>query len=801
MAEGKIVPLYLEEEMRKSYLSYAMSVIVGRALPDVRDGLKPVQRRILYAMQGLGLTPNKPHRKAARLVGEVLGKYHPHGDTAVYDASVRMAQDFSLRYPLIDGQGNFGSIDGDPPAAMRYTEVRLSSITEELLEDLDKDTVNFIPNFDNSLEEPVVLPAKFPNLLLNGSSGIAVGMATNIPPHNLGELIDGCIRMIENPQITVDELLEVIKGPDFPTRGIILKEKGIEEAYKKGRGKIILRGRAQVQEEEGKEKIIIREIPYQVNKTRLIEKIADLAGEEKIKGVTAVRDESDKKGIRVVIEFSRLANPEVVLNQLYKYTSLQITFGIIFLALVDGKPQLLTLPWAIKCYLKHRKEIVIRRTRFLLKREEKRAHILEGLKKALHKLNEVIKIIRSSTNPKEAKQSIMEFLSLTETQAQAILDMRLQRLTGLEREKIEKDYQIAVRNIKGFKKVLVSDEKIWTIIKNELIQIKDKYATPRRTSIEEGEKELSFNPEDLIEKEDIIVTTTSQGYIKYTPLRAYKRQKRGGKGARGISLDQGDIVQDSFICNTHSTLLLFTNLGKVHLTKAYNIPEKKKTSRGRALVNFLSLRKEEKITATIPVDSFNPDQFLFMITRRGIVKKTPLIKFARVFRGGIIAINLREKDELIRVLLTSGDNDVVLCTRNGKAICFSEKDVRPLRRASIGVKGIYLKENDEVKDANLVRENESLLTITSRGYGKRTLFSRYRKTRRGGRGIINIRLRPDRGEVVAIKKINKKDEVVIITKKGKSIRLLAKYVRLSKRNTMGTRIIKLSKDDKVIGIT
>ncbi len=426
MAEGKIVPLYLEEEMRKSYLSYAMSVIVGRALPDVRDGLKPVQRRILYAMQGLGLTPNKPHRKAARLVGEVLGKYHPHGDTAVYDASVRMAQDFSLRYPLIDGQGNFGSIDGDPPAAMRYTEVRLSSITEELLEDLDKDTVNFIPNFDNSLEEPVVLPAKFPNLLLNGSSGIAVGMATNIPPHNLGELIDGCIRMIENPQITVDELLEVIKGPDFPTRGIILKEKGIEEAYKRGRGKIILRGRAPVQEEEGKEKIIIREIPYQVHKTRLIEKIADLDGEEKIKGVTAVRDESDKKGIRVVIEFSRLANPEVVLNQLYKYTSLQITFGIIFLALVDGKPQLLTLPWAIKCYLKHRKEIVIRRTRFLLKREEKRAHILEGLKKALHKLNEVIKIIRSSTNPKEAKQSIMEFLSLTETQAQAILDMRLQ---------------------------------------------------------------------------------------------------------------------------------------------------------------------------------------------------------------------------------------------------------------------------------------------------------------------------------------------------------------------------------------
>ncbi|MCD6318694.1 DNA gyrase subunit A [Candidatus Aerophobetes bacterium] len=801
MAEEKIAPLYLEEEMRKSYLSYAMSVIVGRALPDVRDGLKPVQRRILYAMQGLGLTSNKPYRKSARLVGEVLGKYHPHGDMAVYDALVRMAQDFSLRYPLIDGQGNFGSIDGDPPAAMRYTEVRLSSIAEELLEDLDKGTVDFIPNFDNSLEEPVVLPAKFPNLLLNGSSGIAVGMATNIPPHNLGELIDGCVRMIEHPQITVNELLEVIKGPDFPTGGIILKEKGIEEAYEKGRGKIVLRGKAQIKEEGGKEKIIIQEIPYQVNKTKLIEKIADLAGEEKIKGIKAVRDESDKMGIRVVVELSRLANPEVVLNQLYKYTPLQITFGIIFLALVDGKPQLLTLTQAIKCYLEHRREIVIRRTHFLLEKEEKKAHILEGLKKALGKLNEVIEIIRSSSNPKEAKQSLIEFLSLTETQAQAILDMRLQRLTGLEREKIEKDYQIAVKNIQGFKRILASDEEIWAIIKNELIQIKDKYATPRRTSIEKKIKKLFFKPEDLIEKEDIIVTVTSQGYIKSTPLRAYKRQKRGGKGISGISLDRGDIVRDSFMCNTHSTLLLFTNLGRVYSIKAYDIPEKKRGGRGKALVNFLALKEKEKITAAIPVDSSNSGQFLFMTTRKGIVKKTPFSQFTRIFRGGIIAINLREKDKLIRVLLTSGDDDVLLCTKNGKAIRFSEGDVRALGRASMGVKGISLKENDEVKDATLVKENESLFTITSRGYGKRTPFSQYRKTKRGGKGIINIHLHPDRGKVVAIKKINKKDEVVIISKKGKSIRLLAKDIRLSGRNTMGICIIKLSRDDEVIGIT
>ena len=801
MAKGKITPLCLEEEMRKSYLSYAMSVIVGRALPDVRDGLKPVQRRILYAMQGLGLASNKPYRKSARLVGEVLGKYHPHGDTAVYDALVRMAQNFSLRYPLIDGQGNFGSIDGDPPAAMRYTEMRLSAIAEELLEDLDKETVNFVPNFDNFLEEPVVLPAKFPNLLLNGSSGIAVGMATNIPPHNLGELIDGCIKMIENPEITVNELLEVIKGPDFPTGGIILEEKGIQEAYEKGKGKIILRGRAQIKEEEGKEKIIIQEIPYQVNKTKLIEKIADLAEEEKIKGIKAVRDESDKMGIRVVVELSRLAHPEVVLNQLYKYTPLQITFGIILLALVDNKPQLLTLTQAIKCYLKHRKEIVIRRTSFLLKKEEKKAHILEGLKKALDKLNEVIKIIRSSPNPKEAKQSLIEFLSLTETQAQAILDMRLQRLTGLERKKIEEDYQTAVKNIQKFKRILASDKEISAIIKNELIQIKDKYNTPRKTSIEKKTKELFFKPEDLIEKEDIIVTTTSQGYVKSTPLRAYKRQRRAGKGISGISLDKGDIVRDSFICNTHSTLLLFTNLGKVYPIKAYDIPEKKRGGRGKAFANFLALKEKEKITATIPVDSFNSGQFLFMATKKGIVKKTSLSQFIRISRGGLIAINLREKDALIKVLLTSGDDDVILCTKNGKAIRFSEKDVRALGRASMGVRGIYLKENDEVKDATLVRENESLFTITSRGYGKRTPFSQYRKTKRGGRGIINIRLRSDKGKVVAIKKINEKDEVVIISKKGKSIRLLAKDIRLSGRNTIGTCIIKLSRDDEVIGIT
>jgi len=730
--------VFLEEEMKKSYLSYAMSVIVGRALPDARDGLKPVQRRILYAMRELGLLPNRPYRKSARLVGEVLGKYHPHGDMAVYDALVRMAQDFSLRHPLVDGQGNFGSIDGDPPAAMRYTEVRLAPISEELLNDLDKDTVDFTPNFDNSLKEPVVLPAAFPNLLVNGASGIAVGMATNIPPHNLGEIIDACIAMIENPQITLEELLNFVKGPDFPTGGIILQSEGIKKAYEEGKGKIIIRGKAHIEREGGRERIIIEEIPYQIIKTNLIEKIAELAQSEKIKGIKSIRDESDKRGIRVVIEVSRAFTSEIILNQLYKHTPLQVTFGIILLALVDGKPQQLSLTQAIRYYLDHRRNVVIRRTKYLLAKEEKKAHILEGFKKALNRLDEVVKTIRESSNPEEAEKNLIERFDLTKTQANSILNMRLQRLTSIERDKIEKDYTQAVENIKEFRAILKSDERIWGIIKEELRRIKEKYATPRKTLIEEettAQELLNFKPEDLIEKEDVVITITSNGYIKYTPLRAYKRQKRGGKGASGISLRRGDAAENILLCNTHSTLLFFTSSGKVHSIKAYEIPQKGRGEKGRSIMNFIPLEKEENISAVIPVESFASHNFLFMVTKKGIVKKTLIKEYSHIKRGGIIAIKIHTEDELMKVLITSGNDDIILCTKRGMAIRFSEKDVRPMGRVSAGVKGINLSRGDEVVDACIVDENADLLTITTKGYGKRTPFSSYRKIKRGGKGI------------------------------------------------------------------
>ena len=796
--------VFLEEEMKKSYLSYAMSVIVGRALPDARDGLKPVQRRILYAMRELGLLPNRPYRKSARLVGEVLGKYHPHGDMAVYDALVRMAQDFSLRHPLVDGQGNFGSIDGDPPAAMRYTEVRLAPISEELLNDLDKNTVDFTPNFDNSLKEPVVLPAAFPNLLVNGASGIAVGMATNIPPHNLGEIIDACIAMIENPQITLEELLNFVKGPDFPTGGIILQSEGIKKAYEEGKGKIIVRGKARIEREGGRERIIIEEIPYQVIKTNLIEKIAELAQSEKIKGIKSIRDESDKRGIRVVIEVSRAFTSEIILNQLYKHTPLQVTFGIILLALVDGKPQQLSLTQAIRYYLDHRRNVVIRRTKYLLAKEEKKAHILEGFKKALNRLDEVVKTIRESSNPEEAEKNLIERFDLTKTQANSILNMRLQRLTSIERDKIEKDYTQAVENIKEFRAILKSDERIWGIIKEELRRIKEKYATPRKTLIEEettAQELLNFKPEDLIEKEDVVITITSNGYIKYTPLRAYKRQKRGGKGASGISLRRGDAAENILLCNTHSTLLFFTSSGKVHSIKAYEIPQKGRGEKGRSIMNFIPLEKEENISAVIPVESFASHNFLFMVTKKGIVKKTLIKEYSHIKRGGIIAIKIHTEDELMKVLITSGNDDIILCTKRGMAIRFSEKDVRPMGRVSAGVKGINLSRGDEVVDACIVDENADLLTITTKGYGKRTPFSSYRKIKRGGKGIKNIKLASERGEVVATKKVSKDDEVIIITQKGKSIRLWAKNIRQTNRVAAGCRIIKLDEDDRVIALT
>ena len=800
--EGKINLLLLEEEMKKSYLSYAMSVIVGRALPDVRDGLKPVQRRILYAMHGLGLLPGRPYRKSARLVGEVLGKYHPHGDVAVYDALVRMAQNFSLRHPLVDGQGNFGSIDGDPPAAMRYTEVRLAPISQELLEDLDKDTVDFIPNFDNSLQEPVVLPAGFPNLLLNGASGIAVGMATNIPPHNLAELVDACLAMIDNPEITTSELLKFVRGPDFPTGGIILQSEGLKKAYQEGKGKIILRGKAVIESKEGRERIIIQEVPYQVNKTKLIERIADLAQEEKIRGIKSIRDESDKRGIRVVIDLSRTAVAEVVLNQLYKNTPLQISFGIILLALVNGKPEQLSLKKATKCYLDHRQEVVVRRTRYLLKKEEEKAHLLEGLKKALRSIDEVIKIIRGASNPQEAGKKLIDLLDLSEKQANAILNMRLQRLTALEREKVEKDYTDSLNKIREFKDILASDTRVWNIIKEELLKIKEKYQEPRRTLIEkEKTSEVEFKPEDLIEKEGIVVTVTSNGYIKYTPLRAYRRQKRGGRGMSGITLQKGDLANNLVLCNTHSTLFFFTNSGKVRSIKAYEIPERKRGERGRAIVNFLPIGEGEKITEVIPVDDFTPNRFLLMVTKRGLVKKTSMSRYLQIKRGGIIAVNLKENDELIRVLNSSGEDEIVLSTRKGMAIRFSEDDVRETGRASMGVRGISLNKDDEVIDATIVDPEADLFVITTKGYGKRTPFAEYRKIRRGGKGVKNINLHAGKGEVVATKKIKEDDEVIIITKKGKIIRLWAKNIRKTGRCALGTRIIKLDEDDEVRAVT
>ncbi len=798
--EGRIDSLYLEDEMRASYLSYAMSVIVGRALPDVRDGLKPVQRRILYAMQGLGLYPNRPYRKAARLVGEVLGKYHPHGDTAVYDAMVRMAQDFSLRHPLVDGQGNFGSVDGDPPAAMRYTEVKLSSITQELLEDLDKETVDFQPNFDSSLDEPTILPAKFPNLLLNGSSGIAVGMATNIPPHNLGELVDACVRMIEESEVSLDELTKIVKGPDFPTAGEILGQEGIEEAYKSGKAKITLRGRVSMTTREGKESLIINELPYQVNKAKLVELIAGLAQNNKIRGIKNLRDESDKGGLRVVIELSRGTVPQIVLNQLYQYTPLQITFGIILLAVVEGKPRLLNLREAIRFFLDHRKEVVTRRTAFLLRGEKKKAHILEGLKRALSAIDKVIEIIKSAVSPEEARKGLTKLLHLSDVQAQAILDMRLQRLTGLERKKIDEDYRSSVAKIKELEELLASDDKIWSTIKQELLQIKEKYDEPRRTLIKKKEKALILRPEDLIIKEDIVITVTSQGYIKYTPLNAYRRQDRGGKGARGIGLAPMDGVDSLILAHTHSTLLFFTNTGRIYWAMAYDIPEKKRSAKGRAIVNFLRLGEEERVQTVHALDKFEDERFLLMATRKGMVKKTSLAAYSRPQKGGIIGIRLKEGDELVKVLLTSGDQDIMLCTKKGRAIHFSENGVRPTQRASRGVKGISLAPNDEVAAAEVAERGQALFTITRRGLGKRTLFSKYRKTKRGGKGVINIRLISEEGEVAGMKKVKNTDEIMVITRKGKSVRIHARRIPRIGRNTIGSRIVRLDKDDQVASI-
>ena len=799
-----IVPRVIEDEMKTSYLDYSMSVIVGRALPDIRDGLKPVHRRILYAMHQMGMLHNKPFKKCARIVGEVLGKYHPHGDVAVYDALVRMTQDFSLRYPLIQGQGNFGSIDGDSPAAMRYTEARLNKLSEEMLQDIEKETVKFVDNFDGSLEEPSVLPCKVPNLLINGSSGIAVGMATNIPPHNMNEVVDGVIAQINNPEISFNELLIHVKGPDFPTGGIICGRKGIIDTYSTGRGKIIVRAKTHLEDTEKlkisgttgsgkpKKRIIIDEVPYAVNKAEMIIQIANLVKHKKIKDIRDIRDESDKEGIRVVLSLSQEANPDVVLNQLFKHTRMQITFGVIMLALVDGAPRVLDLRSLVQNYIDYRKKIVRKRTEFDLSKSEKRAHVLEGLIIALKDIDKTVKVIRASKSVEEAIKNLIEHLKITKEQSIAILDMKLQKLTSLEQDKTKKEREELLKLIEELKAILGSEQRILDIIKKELEDLKKEYGDKRRTLIEETEQELET--EDLIQQESVVVTISHSGYIKRQPLNTYKQQKRGGKGIIAAGTKEEDFIEDLFTAETHDYVLFFTNKGKVHWLKVYEIPEGSRQAKGNAIVNMLNL-KDEKVTACVPVKNFK-EGHVFMSTKKGIVKKTPLENFSSPRKGGIVAVSLNG-DELINVVLTDGNQNIIIATKDGMAVKFSEKDVRAMGRNSYGVRGIKLKDKDEVVDMVIAKEENSLLTITENGYGKRTRISEYRLINRGGSGVINIQCTDRNGKVIAVKSTND-DELMFISKKGILIRTSAFEISEISRNTQGVTIMKLDEGDKVV---
>lgn len=792
------IPVNIEEEMKVSYLDYAMSVIIGRALPEVRDGLKPVQRRILYAMFREGLLPGKKYSKCAGVVGEVLKKYHPHGDTAVYDALVRLAQDFNMRYPLVDGQGNFGSIDGDPPAAYRYTEARLAKIAEELLSDIDKETVDFIPNFDETTEEPKVLPSRIPNLIINGSSGIAVGMTTNIPPHNLGEVIDGLVYLLENPDATVNELMNFIKGPDFPTGGVIHGITGIREAYEHGRGLIKIRAKARVEKEyRGGENIIISELPYQVNKARLIEKIAELVRDKKIEGISEIRDESDRDGIRIVLELKRGEMAEVILNNLYKHTQMESTFGVIMLALVGGQPHVLNLKRLLSHFLQHRRDVVIRRTRYELRKAEERAHILEGLKIALDHLDEIISLIRASKSPDEAKEGLMARFPLTEIQAQAILDMKLQRLTGLEREKIVNEYRETLKEIERLRSILSSDALVSKIIKDELTEIKSKYADDRRTEITEEIKEITI--EDLITEEDMVITLSHHGYIKRNPLSAYRSQRRGGKGLTGMETKEEDYVEQLFIGSTHDYMLFFSNLGRLYWLKTYQIPEAGRTAKGKALVNLLTLSEGERITTALPIRDFK-EGYLVMFTKKGMVKKTPLEEYSNPRGKGIIAVNLDEGDELIAVRKTNGQNDFIIGTREGLSIRFNEEDVRPMGRTARGVIGIRLQEGDEVVSAEVIETNTTLLTVTEKGLGKRTALNEYPVQGRGGKGVISIKVTPRGGKAVGLIQVRDEDEVVMITNSGKLIRTVAGNISIHGRNTQGVRLMDVEPDDRVVSV-
>jgi len=794
--QGKVVPVDLSNEMRNSYIDYAMSVIVSRALPDVRDGLKPVHRRILYAMQEAGMGSTKPYKKSARIVGEVLGKYHPHGDTSVYDAIVRMAQDFSMRYMLADGHGNFGSVDGDPAAAMRYTEVRMSKIAELMLQDIDKDTVDFVPNYDESLKEPSVLPAKFPQLLVNGTSGIAVGMATNIPPHNMGEVIDGTLMLIDHPDATVDELMTVIKGPDFPTAGLILGKEGIRQAYTTGRGVIKMRANAHIETmSNGKPRIIVTELPYQVNKARLIEKIADLVRNKEIEGITDLRDESDRNGMRIVIELRRDANANVLLNQLYKHTQLQESFGTIMLALVDGKPKVLNLKEILHYYIKHQEDVITRRTKYELAKAEARAHILEGLTIALDHLDAVITTIRESRTADIARTALMQGFKLSEKQAQAILDLRLQRLTGLEREKIEEEYQETLKAIEEYKAILADESRILGIIKDELTQVKEKYGDARRTRITIDTSEL--NVEDLIAEEDVVITLTHNNYIKRMPLDTYRRQNRGGKGIKGMGTKAADFVDNMLITTTHHTILFFTSRGRVYHLKAYEINEASRTAKGTAIINLLQLEPGEKITAIIQVKEFQPDHFLFMATKKGIVKKTDIMEFRNLHKGGLIAIRLDDDDDLIGVKFTDGDSYIMLGTKDGQAIAFSEEDVRAMGRTARGVKGISLKLGDEVVGMDIVRRNAEVLTVTAGGYGKRTPTEDYRAQTRGGKGLINLKVTEKTGVVIGFKVVHPGQELMLITTGGIVIRTNVDDISTISRNTQGVKLMDIAEDDQV----
>ena len=799
LEDQKMIQHEINKEMKDSYIDYAMSVIVSRALPDVRDGLKPVHRRILYGMSGLGVTPDKPHKKSARIVGEVMGKYHPHGDYSIYDAMVRLAQPFNIRYTLVDGHGNFGSVDGDGAAAMRYTEARMTPLALQMLRDIEKDTVDFTPNFDGEEKEPVVLPARFPNLLVNGSNGIAVGMATSIPPHNLGEVIDATVKLIDEPEATVDDLIKIVKGPDFPTGAMIMGKTPVKEAYRTGQGKAVVRAVTEIEEgSHGKQQIVVTEIPYQVNKARLIEKIADLVRDKRVEGITAIRDESNRKGMRIVIELKRDTNANIVLNRLYKHTQLQDSISMIMLALVDGKPKILNLREMISEYLKHQKEVVTRRTIYDKKKAEARAHILEGYLIALDNIDEIIRIIRNSYN--DAKEKLMERFELSEIQAQAILDMQLRRLQGLEKEKIQNEYEELLKKIAYYAELLADEHKLMGVVKDELLEIKDKWADKRRTKIKADAQEI--DEEDLIEEEEVCITLTHLGYIKRVPASTYKAQKRGGKGITGLTTRENDFVKNMIMTSTHDYLMFFTNTGKAYRIKAYEIPEAARTAKGTPVVNFLNLMQRERVTAVIPIKEFAEDKYLMGVTKNGIIKKTALSNFDTSRKAGLIAMNLKDDDQLIDIKQTTGNNNVIIVTKHGKCISFSEEDVRPMGRIAGGVRAIKLEGGDEVVSMELVEPGQELLVVTEKGYGKRTKVEEYKIQVRGGKGLLTYDKAKFKktGQLVGAIVVDDDDDVMLINSNGIIIRMQAREISRLGRATQGVKIMNVGDDVNIIAI-